>query len=58
MKDVQNKNTKGKLYAKYYNAMRTLKSCGLVPSKGLQVKRTIDTETHRQYNKEFGKLFF
>ncbi|XP_022166808.1 uncharacterized protein LOC111031246 [Myzus persicae] len=53
MKDVQNKNTKGKLYAKYYNAMRTLKSCGLVPSKGLQVKRTIDTETHRQYNKEF-----
>lgn len=32
MKDVQNKNTKGKLYAKYYNAMRTLKSCGLVPS--------------------------
>jgi len=57
MKDVQNKNTKGKIYAKYYNAMRTLKSCGLVASKGLQVKRMMDTETHRQYNKEFGKLF-
>ncbi|CAI6347611.1 unnamed protein product [Macrosiphum euphorbiae] len=27
-----NKNPKGKLYAKYYNSMRTLKNSGLIPS--------------------------
>lgn len=33
MKDEHNKNIKGKLYAKYYNSMRILKTCGLVPCK-------------------------
>lgn len=30
MKIENNKNTKGKLYIKYYNSMRSLKSSGLV----------------------------
>jgi len=33
MKDGYNKNPKGKLCAKYYNSMRTLKTSGLVPYK-------------------------
>ncbi|KAF0754168.1 Uncharacterized protein FWK35_00019550 [Aphis craccivora] len=43
MKDGLNKNPKGKLYAKYYNSMRTLKISGLV-SKNLLSKpyHTVD----------------
>jgi len=55
MKDGYNKNPKGKLYAKYYNSMRTLKTSGLVPCKE-QVK-TVKLATQRKHDNEFGKIF-
>lgn len=39
MKIGNNKNPKGKLYIKYYNSMRSLKSSGLVESSSVQLKR-------------------
>jgi len=51
MKDGLNKNPKGKLYAKYYNSMRTLKISGLVPIKESSVK----TISHSRHDIEFGK---
>ncbi|XP_015369509.1 PREDICTED: uncharacterized protein LOC107165674 [Diuraphis noxia] len=54
MKDGHNKNPKGKIYAKYYNSMRTLKTSGLVPSKE-RVKSAVERHTHtqRRHDKEF-----
>jgi len=55
MKDTGiNKNPKGKLYSKYYNSMRTLKACGLIPVKKLPVK----TISHNRYDQqEFGNIY-
>ncbi|CAI6354025.1 unnamed protein product [Macrosiphum euphorbiae] len=52
MKDGHNKNPKGKLYAKYYNSMRTLKTSGLVPSKE-RVKTAVEIHTQRRHDIEF-----
>jgi len=43
MKDTGvNKNSKVKIYEKYYNSMRTLRACGLVPAvKKLSVKTSL-----------------
>lgn len=38
MKYEANKNPKGKLYAKFYNSMRTLKSSGLISSSSSRIK--------------------
>lgn len=46
-------NTKGKLYAKYYNSMRTLKSSGLLPRKESSLKIV----SHNRHNKQFGNIF-
>jgi len=45
MEDRNNKNPKGKLYAKYYNSMRTLKTSGLVPCK--EQEKTVKLHTQR-----------
>lgn len=55
MKNATNKNTKGKLYAKYYNSMRQLKTTGLIP-KNLSSKVLDKIPTGRKYDVEFGKL--
>lgn len=39
MKVGSNKNPKGKLYAKFYNAMRTLKNNGLVTTSAAKTNR-------------------
>jgi len=57
MKDGHNKNPKGKIYAKYFNSMRTLKTSGLVPSKE-RVRSAIELHTQRRQDKEFGKILF
>lgn len=41
-----NKNSKGKLYSKYYNSMRTLRTCGLIPVK----KSSVKTISHNRYD--------
>lgn len=55
MKDGNNKNPKGKLYAKYYNSMRTLKTSGLLPCK--EQEKTVKSHTQRRHDNEFGKIF-
>jgi len=53
MKDNVNKNPKGKLYeyAKYYNSMRSLKTCGLVPIK----EPTVKTLSNSRHDIELGR---
>lgn len=46
---------KGKLYAKYYNAMWTLKTSGLYSKE--QVK-TVQLYTQRRHDNEFGKMLY
>jgi len=57
MKDGHNKNSKGKLYAKYYNSMRTLKTSGQVPSKE-RVKTEVEIHTQRRHDIELVKYYF
>lgn len=52
IKDGNNKNPKGKLYAKYYNSTRMLKT------SGLSNKRKLKFHTQRRHDNEFGKIFF
>lgn len=56
MKDTGvNKNPKGKIYAKYYNSMRTLRTCGLVPAVK---KSSVKTISHNRYDQqEFGNIY-
>lgn len=53
MKYESNKNPKGKLYAKFYNTMRTLKSSGLISTSS----RTKIPERlqNRKHDAHFGK---
>lgn len=53
MKYESNKNPKGKLYAKFYNSMRFLKSTGLVTSN----VKNIDKPNSRKHSMHFGKIF-
>jgi hypothetical protein len=58
MKIGNNKNPKGKLYAKYYNCLRNLKNNGLVPST--IVKNKLNIDNHHKTNwteREFGKFY-
>lgn len=56
MKYEPNKNPKGKLYAKYYNSMRSLKSSGLVSSTS-SVKN-VEKSNSRKHSVIFGKKYF
>lgn len=53
MKYETNKNPKGKLYQKFYNSMRFLKSSGLVTSNVKNVEKSIS----RKHSIQFGKIF-
>lgn len=54
MKDTgMNKNPKCKIYAKYYNSMRTLRTCGLIPVK----KSSVKTISQNRYDQEFGNIY-
>lgn len=56
MKIGCNKNPKGKLYAKFYNAMRNLKNTGLVPTTSKSEKnKTVGKEKYGWTGREFGK---
>lgn len=55
MRSDLNKNPKGKLYAKYYNSMRALKSSGLIPSTS-HVKSPARS-FNRKHSIKFGKDF-
>lgn len=58
MKIGNNKNPKGKLYAKYYNCLRNLKNNGLVPTSA--VKHKTHNDKHQKTNRterEFGKFY-
>lgn len=46
MRGGLNKNPKGKIYAKFYNSMRLLKTSGLVIDNKVTA---VDTNTHRQF---------
>lgn len=50
-----NKNPKGKLYAKYYNSMRTLKSSGLI-SSSTHAKLPTENSFKRKHDLHFGML--
>lgn len=54
MKYESNKNPKGKLYSKFYNSMRFLKSTGLVTSN----VKNVDKPISRKHCIDFGKIFF
>lgn len=56
MKIGNNKNPKGKLYAKYYNCLRNLKNNGLVPSTAVKHKTCNDKKTNWT-EREFGKFY-
>jgi len=59
MKIGNNKNPKGKLYAKYYNCLRNLKNNGLVTFTIVKNKLNVD-EPHKTINwteREFGKCY-
>lgn len=53
MKYETNKNPKGKLYAKFYNSMRFLKSSGLVTSS----VKNVEKPNSRKHTIHFGKIF-
>lgn len=53
MKYESNKNPKGKLYAKFYNTMRTLKSSGLISSTSR--KKIPERLQNRKHDTHFGK---
>jgi len=56
MKYESNKNPKGKLYAKFYNSMRTLKSSGLISSSSrIGILKRLN---NRKHNTHFGKNLF
>lgn len=55
MKHETNKNPKGKLYAKFYNSMRALKTSGLIPSNA-QVKVPVKSLIRKDCI-HFGKNF-
>lgn len=57
MKYEANKNPKGKLYAKFYNSMRTLKSSGLISSSSSRIKIS-ERFNNRKHNVHFGKKIF
>lgn len=55
MKYESNKNPKGKLYAKFYNSMRTLKSSGLISySSRIKIPERLN---NRKHNAHFGRNF-
>lgn len=56
MKIGNNKNPKGKLYAKYYNCLRNLKNNGLVPTTAVKNKTYNDKNTNWT-EREFGKFY-
>jgi hypothetical protein len=59
MKTSNNKNPKGKLYAKYYNSLRNFKRSKLVASA--MMKNIIDNDKQQKSNwieREFGKCFY
>jgi len=53
MKYEANKNPKGKLYAKFYNSMRTLTSSGLISS--ISRIRIPEKLNNRKHDVHFGK---
>lgn len=56
MKYESNKNPKGKLYAKFYNSMRTLKSSGLISSSSrIEIPKRLN---NRKHNANFSKNLF
>lgn len=55
MKHNANKNPKGKLYAKYYNSLRLLKTTGLVSTK--PTSKNVEKNNGRRHCTEFGKIF-
>lgn len=54
MKHDANKNPKGKLYAKYYNSLRLLKTTGLVATK--PTSKNQEKHSGRKHCIEFGKI--
>lgn len=56
MKDTgMTKNPKGKIYAKYYNSMRTLRACSLIIPVNKSLVKTI---SHNRYDQqEFGNIY-
>lgn len=56
MKYESNKNPKGKLYAKFYNSMRTSKSSGLISSSSrIKIPKRLHS---RKHTGNFGKNLF
>jgi len=53
MRGGSHKNPKGKLYAKFYNSMRLLKTSGLVVDNNKRGTTAAQTKTLRQ----FGSIF-
>jgi hypothetical protein len=53
MEYKSNKNPKGKLYSKFYNFMRFLKSTGLVTSN----VKNFDKPISHKHSIDFGKIF-
>jgi len=53
MKHEANKNPKGKIYAKFYNSMRALKTSGLIPSNAHHVKVPVKSINRKNFGKDF-----
>lgn len=53
MKHETNKNPKGKLYAKFYNSMRALKTSGLIIPSNAHVKVPVKSINRKNFGKDF-----
>lgn len=53
MKHETNKNPKDKLYAKFYNYMRALKTSGLIIPSNAHVKVPVKSINRKNFGKDF-----